>query len=295
MRRVIALGFFDGVHIGHGALLKKTVERAGESGAVPCALTFDGRPEGLITGHDTPLLATPSERVELMRGLYGISEVLFMHFDDGFMKIRWEAFVEELLIRSYGAVHLVAGHDFHFGYKGEGNPDRLRDICAKNGIGCDIIGRVELDGITVSSTYIRKLVAQGEVDTAERYLGHPFGISGTVMQGNRLGTEIGFPTVNICIPQGIQEPAFGVYAASVQTRDGVYPAVTNVGVRPTVVRDGPITIESTLFHFDGQLYGEQITVNFVKKLRGEIKFRSVEELREQIVRDAEEARKLHGI
>lgn len=295
MTRVIALGFFDGVHIGHGALLGRTSELAAKLDAAPSALTFDGRPEGLITGHDIPLLATPSERIELMRRLYGIREVIFAHFDADFMHMPWGEFVEGKLLREYGAVHLVAGHDFHFGYRGEGNPARLRSLCSGLGIGCDIIDKVELDGITVSSTYIRKLVAQGEVDTAARFLGHPFTIAGTVAKGRSIGSKLGFPTVNTGIPKGIQEPAFGVYATSVDTPAGRYPAVTNVGVRPTVVESGPVTVESTLFGFSGDLYGRHISVDFIKRLRGEMKFFSLDELKAQIERDACAARIAHGI
>ncbi len=295
MRRVIALGFFDGVHIGHGALLRRTAELAPGLDAVPSALTFDGRPEGLITGHDTPLLVTPTERMELMRRLYGIREVIFARFDDDFMHTPWRNFVESKLLGEYGAVHVVAGHDFHFGYKGEGNPERLSAMCSALGIGCDIIGKIELDGITVSSTYIRKLVAQGEVDEAARFLGHSFAISGTVVRGRSIGSKIGFPTVNIGIPAGIQEPAFGVYATYVDTPLGRYPAVTNVGVKPTVVEGGPVTVESTLFGFSGDLYGKHLAVEFVKSLRGEMKFRSLEELKSQIEQDAAVAADALGI
>lgn len=295
MKRVIALGFFDGVHMGHGALLKKTADRAKELGAVATALTFDGRPEGLITGHDIPLIVTPPERVDLMRRLYGIEEAIVVHFDEGFMHMPWRDFVKDKLIGEYGAAHVVAGHDYHFGYKGEGNPSRLIELCAACGIGCDIIERVELDGITVSSTYIRKLIAQGEVATAGRFLGRAYSLSGVVMRGNNLGTALGFPTVNIGVPDGLQSPGFGVYATHVTAKGERYAAVTNIGVRPTVVSDGPVLVESTLFSFDGDLYGESITVEFDRKIRDERKFASVEALKKQIERDARTAKKLHGI
>lgn len=171
--KVIALGFFDGVHIGHGALLRQVGEVASQLGAVPAACTFDTHPESLIRNSPTPLLTTPAVRAELMRRYYGIQEVIIVHFDQRMMRMPWREFVTEFLVREHQAVHLVAGHDFHFGYKGEGSPERLVNLCQELGLGCDIIPKVEREHITVSSTYVRSLVAQGELERAAAFLGHP--------------------------------------------------------------------------------------------------------------------------
>ena len=185
-KRVIALGFFDGVHLGHGALLSRVARVAHELDAIPAAVTFDTHPENLIIGSPMPLISSPLDRAELMRRYYGIQEVIVAHFDDRMMRMPWRDFVTDFLVRENGAVHLVAGHDFHFGYKGEGNPERLKAICTELGLGCDIIPKVELDGITISSTYIRTLLAQGEMERANYFLGHPHTLTDTVSHGRSL-------------------------------------------------------------------------------------------------------------
>ncbi len=154
-RRVVALGFFDGVHIGHGALLRRVGEVAASLGAVPSAVTFDTHPTNLILKTPMPLLTSPLDRADLMRRYYGIRDVIVARFDERMMHMPWQEFVSDYLVKEHGAVHLVAGHDFHFGYKGEGNPERLEAMCRELGVGCDIIPKVEQDHITVSSTYIR--------------------------------------------------------------------------------------------------------------------------------------------
>ena len=154
---VLALGFFDGVHIGHGGLLRRTRETADRLGVPAAALTFDTHPDTLVSGHSVPLLNTPEDRAALMREYYGIDEVLTLHFDRETMAQPWERFAEETLLGRYHAVHLVCGHDFRFGDRGAGNPEKLAAFCAQRGIGSDRIDVIELDGAPVSSTRIRAL------------------------------------------------------------------------------------------------------------------------------------------
>ena len=201
-RKVIALGFFDGVHLGHGALLRRVGERARELDAVPCAFTFDRSPAAALTGKTVPLLSGVDDRGLLMRERYGIQEVIVAPFDV-MRQMDWQDFVAQYLQKELGVVHVVAGHDFHFGYKGEGTPRRLAEKCSQLGIGCDIIPKVELDGITVSSTYIRMLVAAGDMEGAARFLGHPHTLSGPVVHGSELGRTLGTPTANLMVPQGL--------------------------------------------------------------------------------------------
>ena len=243
-RRVIALGFFDGVHMGHGALLRRVKETADRLGAVPAAFTFDRSPAAAITGKAVPLLSTLEDRNALMNGLYGIQELVVAPFHT-MQHMDWEDFIQSYLVGELGVVHVVAGHDFHFGYMGEGNPERLKAKCQALGVGCDIIPKVELDGVTISSTYIRTLIAQGEMERAVEFLGHPYRLTRQVTHGKRLGSRLGFPTVNLRIPEGVIVPAFGVYATHVWVLpdypdyrpctpgEGPYMAVTNAGVRPT--------------------------------------------------------------
>lgn len=289
-KRVIALGFFDGVHLGHGALLRRVAEVAGQKGLVPAAFTFDAHPGSRITGAITPLINSPSDRADLMRRLYGIEEVIVAHFDS-MMRMDWRDFVTEYLIKEHGAAHVVAGHDFHFGYKGEGSPKRLAALCAELGVGCDIIPKIELDGITISSTYIRTLIAQGELERAMEFLGHPHVLTGRVSHGKRLGSSLGFPTVNLRFPEGVLVPAYGVYATQVWFENGEHrPAVTNIGVRPTVNDGNRVNAEGYILDFSGDLYGQAIRMEFFARLREERRFSSLEELRAEVMRNAEETR-----
>ena len=290
-KRVIALGFFDGVHNGHAALMRRTYEVAKEIGAVPSAFTFDPHPQNVIFGKPTPLLTSPEDRADLMRKYYGIEDVIVEPFTVERMKQPWRDFVEQTLVRDLGAVHLVCGHDYHFGYKGEGNPNRLRELCEELGIGCDVIEKVEQEGITVSSTYIRTLVAQGEIERANEFLGHPYTLSDHVSHGKKLGTTLGFPTVNLKLKEHVMAPAKGVYATKVILENGdVLPAVTNVGTRPTVDDGDQLTIEGFILDFHGDLYGQKIQMEFYKYLREERKFPSFDALKAEIAHNVEQTR-----
>ena len=157
-KRVIALGFFDGVHMAHAALLRRATERAEQLDAVPAAITFDRFPKTMQRGGTVPLINTPSDRAFLMETYCGIREVVVLEFDKALMELPWDAFVADVLVKRFGCVHVVAGHDYRFGHKGEGNPEKLKALCTELGIGCDIIDKVDLDSVTVSSTHIRRLI-----------------------------------------------------------------------------------------------------------------------------------------
>lgn len=291
-KRVIALGFFDGVHLGHGALLSLCAKRAGELEAIPSAFTFDLHPSALIPGKTpVPLLTTPADREGLMERLYGIRDVIVAHYDDRMMKTPWREFVTNYLVRDHAAVHLVVGHDFHFGYKGEGDPQKLRALCEELGIGCDVVPKVELEGITVSSTYIRSLLEKGNMDRALRFLGHPHVLTCRVAHGKKLGSTLGFPTVNLTFAPGLLIPAYGVYACKAVFEDGSNRmAVTNVGTRPTVQDGDAVTAEGFLLDFDGDLYGREIRMEFYHYLRPEQRFPSLEALRAEVMRNAQQTR-----
>ena len=275
--RVIALGFFDGVHLGHAALLKRTVEAAKQRGCVPAVFTFDRPPKEVVTGIPCPLINSPEDRKELVRRLYGIKDVIMAPFDHEMMTTSWEDFVTELLVGRWNAVHLVAGHDHHFGQTG-----------AELGVGCDIIPQVEIAGVTVSSTYIRRLVEMGQVSRANRFLGHPHTLTGMVRHGRGLGTSRLFPTANLIIPPHVLIPSHGVYVTKVWFPDGQSkPAVTNVGTRPTVNNGTDVTVEACILDFQGDLYGQTLRLEFYEHLRDEIRFDS---LRARIAADAETTR-----
>lgn len=288
-KRVIALGFFDGVHHGHGQLMKAVTAAANRTGAVASAFTFDRSPTAVITGQPVPLISSVEDRIWLMRHYYGIQEVVVASFD-AMQRMDWEDFITQYLIRDLGVVHVVAGHDFHFGYMGKGNPQRLKEKCAQLGIGCDIIGTVTQDGITISSTYIRTLIAQGEMERANQFLGHPHTLTNRVSHGKHIGSSaLGFPTVNLSIPDQVIVPAYGVYATKVHFNGRSFMAVTNVGVRPTIQdNDGRVTVEGFILDFSGDLYGQEVRMEFYKRLRGEQKFPSLQALAQEIGRNAQQ-------
>ena len=291
-KRVIALGFFDGVHVGHAKLLRRASELAAQQGASPAVLTFDTHPDNLVAGGRIRLITSPEDRADLIRRYFGIEELIVVHFDEKTRHMPWRDFLD-WLVQDFHAVHFVAGDDFHFGYKGEGNPERLRARCAELGLGCDVMEKVCVDGIPVSSTYIRGLLEKGEVERANRFLGHPHCLSDTVRFGYKVGRTMGTPTINMVIPENVLIPAFGVYAARVQIEgeQDWRSAVTNVGVRPTLGGVDKVSVESYILDFNENVYGMRVRLEYFHFLRPEHKFDSVEALKTQIQTDAEQVRR----
>ena len=290
MDRAIALGFFDGLHLGHQALLEQAARRASEGGFTPALLTFDRSPREYVTGVPVPLLTTAEERQAAAAALCPGAEVIVAPFDREMMTMPWEDFVT-WLVRRWDARWLVAGHDFRFGHKNAGNAALLSQRASALGLGCDVIPPVTLDGVTVSSTHIRGLLERGDAETAARFLGRPFAITGPVRHGKGLGSSrLDAPTVNLAPDEHQLIPAFGVYVTRVTVAGHSGPAVTNVGVRPTVDTDGGVTVESHLLEPIGELYGADCRVEFLKMLRPEMRFAGLEALRAQIARDAGAAR-----
>ncbi len=289
--KVIALGFFDGVHLGHGALLRRAVQEAKERGVLSALFTFDRSPKEVVTGIPCPLINSQQDRAGLVRRLYGVEHVIFAPFNAEMMATTWETFVTDILWKHLRAVHLVAGHDHRFGHRNAGTPELLRAKCRELGMGCDIIPKVTLDGVTVSSTHIRRLLAVGDVETAERFLGHPHILTQEVRHGRQVGRTMGVPTINMTLPPHVMSPARGVYATVAVLPGGRrHIAVTNVGTRPTFQNGEDITVESWLLDFDGDLYGQTVRIEFRHRLRGEIRFPSPDALRAQIAADADAAR-----
>lgn len=293
--RVIALGFFDGVHTGHASLMNMAKQRAWEKGLTAAVMSFDLHPDSLVGGKDVTLINSISDRVDILSRVYGIDDVILCHFDETMMHMPWDVFLEDYLVKRHGAKHLVCGYDFRFGDKGYGNARRLQEKCRELGIGSDVMPLFTMDGVTVSSTHIRGLLEKGDMAEAMRFLGHPHCISGPVVHGQKLGRTIGIPTANLLIPQGVLVPAYGVYATKVILPDSTEKlAVTNVGVRPTVGESELVTVEPWILDYSGDLYGQHIRVDFYHRLRGEKKFSGLKELQQEIFRNAEETRKLLG-
>ena len=310
-KRVIALGFFDGIHIGHAALMQRALEIGKKEKLVPSVITFDTQPQNLVADKDIPLINSPEDRAGLLRRLFGIDDIIFLHFDKATASMSWDKFIDHL-VDEFGARHLVAGNDFKFGHNGTGNSKLLERKCLESGLGCDVIPDVVYDGIVSSSSYIRQLLAAGDIERANAFLGHPHVLTDVVHYGYKLGRTLGTPTINMRFSAGVLLPAFGVYATKVYLEDstekadgasvaaaqsdstekadiGGHIGVTNVGIRPTVDDSGLVTAETHILNFQRNLYGHQVRVEFYKRLRTEKKFHDVSGLKAQVSIDCEAA------
>lgn len=286
MNKIFALGFFDGVHLGHQALLKTCCELAAQMDAWPCAITFQQHPQALFLEDPPKLINTNADRLRLLRQ-YGIGPVFFYPVNKAVMGMHWKAFIEELV--SCDAVGFVCGSDFRFGSRGEGDAQKLQAFCKERHLTCKIVGDQMLDGLRVSSTHIRTLLEAGETEQAVRFLGHPHILTGKVVKGRRIGRTIGVPTANLTIPKDVVQLRHGVYACKATVENRTFLAVTNVGNRPTV-GGHVVTVEPWLLDFKGDLYGKELMLEFYSFLRPEIKFDSLEELRAEIQKNAQQTK-----
>jgi riboflavin kinase / FMN adenylyltransferase len=271
--RHVAIGTFDGVHLGHREVI----------GGADTVLTFDPHPLAVINPDAMPKLLMPFDiKRDVISGL-GVEELVVIRFDPEFQALSAEQFVEEVLVGRLGASHVRVGENFRFGKKAQGDTDFLR---SRTEFETEVVPMVDVDGETVSSTQIRALIAAGEVERAARFLGAPFMLEGEVVRGDGRGRELGMPTANLVPDPRYAVPGHGVYAAWAHG----HPAAVNVGVRPTFDSGRGLLVESYLVDYDDDLYGQILRVAFVKRLRGERRFDSVDALVEQMHRDVEEVR-----
>lgn len=289
-KRIFALGFFDGVHLGHQALLRECCRLADEQEVQPAAITFDNHPQTLFSKNPPPLINTWQDRQTLLRS-YGIGPIYKYPVTKEVMSMSWQDFLAELL--ESGAVGFVCGNDFRFGHQGEGTAEKLKIFCEERDLPCTIVPEQTVDGIRVSSTYIRQLIEAGEMAQAVKFLGHPHILTGTVVSGRHLGRTIGIPTANLALPEALLVPKFGVYACLAVIGGRKYLAVANIGTRPTV-GGHHVTVEPWILDFEGDLYGQELTLEFYKFLRPEKKFPSLEALREEIQKNKAETLKFFG-
>lgn len=290
-KKIFALGFFDGVHLGHQALLRACRQMAEQAGAGTAAITFAQHPQSLFSRKPPLLVHTTLDRCRLLQE-YGMETILTYPVKEAVMGMPWQDFLMELC-RCHGAVGFVCGYDFRFGRKGEGNAEKIRSFCREHGLACLVLPEQKLGGIRVSSTHIRTLIETGNMEKAVSFLGHPHVLTGTVVAGRQLGRTIGIPTANLALPEGVIVPKFGVYACKAKTAEGEFLAVTNVGSRPTV-GGHHVTVEPWLLDFEGDLYGKELTLEFYAFLRPERKFASIEALRLEIQKNALQTREFFG-
>jgi riboflavin kinase/FMN adenylyltransferase len=288
-RKIFALGFFDGVHLGHQALLRACRDLAAKHGCRTGVVTFSSHPDTLVSGNTPPLINTNTDRKRLLHS-FGMQTVIELPFDETLMQTPWSDFLSQL-IEYDGAAGFVCGEDFRFGARGIGTAQKLAGFCNDLGLPCCVVPEQFVDGIRVSSTYIRTLLEEGDVARAERFLGHPYILSGEVIPGRGLGRTIGVPTANVQLQPGVLVPRLGVYACMATVDGAQYPAVTNVGFRPTV-GGHHVTVEPWLLDFEGDLYGKTLTLQFRAFLRPEEKFDSLDDLKAEIEKNAAQTRKI---
>jgi riboflavin kinase/FMN adenylyltransferase len=285
----ITIGTFDGVHVGHQAMIARLREQARQLNVPAMVLTFEPTPREYLDPTKAPArLTTLRERLPLLDRA-GADYCLLMRFDEQLRTVRGAEFVERLLVAQLGVRHVLVGHDFRFGYKGEADAEALRVASKACGFTLDVMLPVTIDGERVSSSGVRTLLAAGQLDRAAVMLGRPYAMCGKVTRGERLGRQLGYPTANMRIERR-GTPLTGIYAVRVRGADeGTLPGVASLGTRPTV--DGrELLLEAHIFDFDGDLYGRRLEVEFVSYLREEIRFASVEALVEQMNDDAVRAR-----
>ncbi len=287
---VVALGNFDGVHLGHRAILKAAIERARAAGGTAFALTFDPLPAKILAPARAPsLILAPDDKLELLRES-GMDGVIVVEFTLELSRLSPSQFVRGYLLDKIGARAVVVGHNVSFGHRRAGNAEAMVEMGTRMGFETTVVGPVTVDGTVVSSTRIRELIAAGEMREAARLLGRDHFLSGTVVHGRERGRTIGFPTANLdCATECL--PPDGVYATRVVLPDGAFASITNIGMRPTFAEPAR-TIEAHIFDFDRDIYGAPIRLQIVERIRGERKFESGQALAAQIAQDLQRAREI---
>ena len=280
--RRVAVGTFDGVHLGHREVIR----------GADTVLTFDPHPTAVIQPGAAPrLLTDPARKAQLVASL-GVQELVVIPFDEDFAGRSAQDFLDDVLVGRLGATHVTVGENFRFGRKAQGDPQLLR---SDERFQTRVAKLVEIDGEIVSSSHIRALVLGGAVEYAGRLLGDPFTLAGEVAHGDERGRELGYPTANLIPNPAYVTPGHGVYAARATTSTGeTYAAAVNVGVRPTFVTGRGELIEAYLLDFAGDLYDTRLEIAFLKRLRGEKRFDSVDALIDQMALDVDAARAIHG-
>ena len=292
---VLTTGTFDGVHLGHQAILRYLVERAGVVGGKATVVTFDPHPREVLGASHVSILTTLEERADALQS-HGVERFVVLPFTRRLSMLEPEAYVTDVLLGTVGMQEIVIGYDHGFGRNRSGNRSTLVALGKEHGFSVDVIPEQIVTGVTVSSTQIRNaLLDEGDVQRAATLLGCPYSLAGTVVMGDQRGRQIGFPTANLHAedPRKLI-PRPGVYAVRAETASGPYGGMMNIGRRPTFETDGSVQAEVHLFGFEGDLYGTLLRVHFVARLRDERKFDSAEALVAQLKDDRAHAQRVLG-
>ena len=289
---VLALGNFDGVHLGHQNIFRHVVSRADEIGGTPMVFTFDCHPLQVLAPERAPLVLTTNAQKRSLISALGVRVGLWIPFTEQFARQKPLAFIRDVLQNGIGVHELVVGYDFRFGHCRAGNVSLLQQQAAAYGYEVTVIPAVKLGSTVVSSSTVRDMLQEGQVEEAARLLGRDYVLAGSVVEGFQRGAKLGFPTANVRVGHALV-PRVGVYAVRVEWQGQHYPGVANVGHNPTF-GNASLSVEVHLLDFAGDLYGAQLGVAFVARIRDERKFASVDELAAQIACDVQQARHLHA-
>ena len=288
-KTAVALGNFDGVHLGHQELIRETVKQGEADGVKSAVFTFSNHPSNIIPGAKAvKSILTEDRKSEIIESL-GVDYLFNVPFTEELMNLEAEDFVKEILVDRLNVKTAFCGFNYQFGARAFGTPEILEIYGEKYGFDVFEMAPFEIDGKVVSSSLIRLLISKGYVNRCEEFMGRNYEVGGEVVVGNRLGRSLGFPTSNLNIDETMVTPPNGVYTTYCDYKGVKYPSITNVGVKPTVGTFEK-NIETHIFDFDKELYGKHITVEFLKKMRDEEKFDSLEDLSAQIIKDCEKAK-----
>ena len=285
---VLALGCFDGVHLGHRAVLEVAERKAMELGCGLCVFSFEQPPRNFFSPTPVPLITTAEEKLEIFESL-GVDVAVCLPLSLGILSMDAERFVEDVILKKLCAAHVVCGYNYGFGKGAAGNSELLRRICSEHGVGVSEVDEYRLGTEALSSSLIRQRIAEGDMESVAAFLDRPYSLTGVVSHGQHLARTLGFPTVNIS-PQELKVLAKnGVYVTKIHFDGNIWHGITNIGIRPTV--DTKIMcVETHIFDFEGDLYGKKITVEFLKFIREERKFPDIDAMSEQIRGDIAMAR-----
>ncbi len=286
----VGLGYFDGIHRGHQAVLGAALKKAKENNLVPVVMLFDIHPRRLISGKVPPMLTSEERKREILKEM-GFTVVDF-NFREA-MNYAPEEFIQKILVERLSAKFVSCGYDYHYGKGGKGNAESLHNELSERGIESVSLSPILLGDEVISSTKIRQLIMDGEIEKANTMLGKEFTYDFVVKRGDGLGHGLGFPTINQYFPQDFIVPKYGVYLSRAKVGKKYYTAVTNVGIRPTVNKDS-MRSETCILDFSGDLYGQKIEVSLLRYIRGEVKFASLDELKAQIAKDIKQARLMYN-
>ncbi|MBM7555389.1 bifunctional riboflavin kinase/FAD synthetase [Halanaerobacter jeridensis] len=291
---VLTIGSFDGIHLGHREIMKKTIQEAERYNSDSALLTFNPHPLEVVAPAVAPKsLTSYHQKLELIEK-FGINRIIFKRFTEEFAQLPYQEFIKKYLVDRFSVNKIIVGADFRCGHQSKGTPEKIKELGNKYGFEVEIIPAIKIDDQDISSTYIRELIKEGAVSKVKRQLGRNFKIEAKVVSGDGRGRELGYPTANLKPVTDYVIPSAGVYACRIKVEDELYDGVVNLGYRPTFNK-GEFSIEVNIFDFSDMIYEQTVELEFVERIRGELDFSTEEELIEYIEQDVQEAKEILSI